>query len=110
MPVSAQAMTVADFLARANALKAKGMLAMLSPDLSVVRGEMNGAKSAYFAEADAARAKGRKDLGCPPAKGQPVISADIIMADLAAIPGPLKARTSVKSAVYAIMRKHYPCR
>lgn len=104
------AMTVAEFLARAEALKAKGMMAMMSSDLPVIRGEMQAATTAYRTDVDAARAKGRTDLGCPPPKGQAKISSDTIMADLAAIPKPLQAKLTVKAALYDVMRKRYPCR
>ena len=110
VPAVAHSMTVADFLARAEALKAKGMMAMMSPDLPVVRGEMQAATTAYRTDIDAARAKGGTDLGCPPPKGQAKISSDIIMADLAAIPKAAQARTTVKAALYEVMRKRHPCR
>ncbi len=110
LPVGVNAMTVAEFLAKADALKAKGMMAMMSSDLPVVRGEMQAATTAYRTEVDAARAKGRTDLGCPPPKGQAKLSSDIIMADFAAIPKPAQARTPVKVALYDVMRKRYPCK
>lgn len=110
LPALANAMTVAEFLARADALKAKGMMAMMSSDLKVVRGEMQAATTAYRAEVDAARANGRTDLGCPPPKGQAKIGSDAIMADFAAIPKGAQARMTVKSALYDVMRKRYPCR
>ncbi len=110
LPMAAPAMTVAEFLAKADALKAKGMMAMMSSDLPVVRGEMQAAATAYRADVDAARAKGRTDLGCPPPKGQAKLSSDIVMADLAAIPKPTQARTTVKAALYDVMRKRYPCK
>lgn len=103
-------MTVAEFLARAEALKAKGMMAMMSSDLPVIRGEMQAATSSYRADVDAARAKGRTDLGCPPPKGQAKISSDTIMADLAAIPKAAQAKMTVKAGLYAAMAKRYPCR
>ncbi|UVO55349.1 hypothetical protein [Sphingomonas sp. SUN039] len=110
LPVAANAMTVAEFLTRAEALKAKGMMAMMSSDLPVIRGEMQAATTAYRADVDAARAKGRKDLGCPPPKGQAKLSSDIVMADLAALPKAVQARTTVKAALYDLMRKRYPCK
>lgn len=110
VPAMATAMTVAEFLTRADALKAKGMMAMMSPDLKVVRGELQAATTAYRTDVDAARAKGRTDLGCPPPKGQAKITSDSIMADLAAVPKAAQARTTVKSALYDVMRKRYPCR
>ncbi len=109
-PAMVHAMTVAEFLARAETLKAKGMMAMMSSDLPVIRGEMQAATTAYRTDVDAARAKGRTDLGCPPPKGQAKISSDTIMADLAAIPKPLQAKLTVKAALYDVMRKRYPCR
>lgn len=109
-PATLNAMTVAEFLMRANALKAKGMMAMMSSDLPVIRGEMQNATSAYRTDVDAARARGRTDLGCPPPKGQAKISSDLIMADLAALPKPAQARLSVKAALYDIMRTRYPCK
>jgi hypothetical protein len=110
IPLAANAMTVAEFMAKADGLKAKGMMAMMSSDLPVVRGEMQAATGAYRTEVDAARAKGRTDLGCPPPKGQAKLSSDIIMADFAAIPKPAQARMTVKAALYDVMRKRYPCR
>ena len=110
LPVAASSMTVAEFLARAEALKAKGMMAMMSSDLPVIRGEMQAATSTYRADVDAARAKGRTDLGCPPPKGQAKISSDTIMADLAAIPKAAQAKMTVKAGLYAAMAKRYPCR
>ena len=64
VPVAANAMTVAEFLAKAEGLKAKGMMAMMSSDLPTVRGEMQAATGAYRTDVDAARVKGRTDLGC----------------------------------------------
>jgi hypothetical protein len=110
MPIAASAMTVAEFLAKAEALKAKGMMAMMSSDLPVVRGEMQAATTAYRTDVDAARAKGRTELGCPPPKGQAKISSDTIMADLAAIPKAVQAKVSVKAGLYAAMAKRFPCR
>ena len=38
LPASAQAMSVAEFLAKANALKAKGFLAIGSPEIKLPKG------------------------------------------------------------------------
>jgi hypothetical protein len=109
-PLAAQAMTVAEFLTKANALKAKGMLAMMSSDLPVVRKELDDAFAGYRADADAARARGRKDLGCPPPKGQAKVSSDEIMAALAAMPKPAQAKLSVRAGITDFMAKRYPCK
>lgn len=109
-PMTANAMTVAEFLAKAEALKAKGMVAMLSSDIGLLRGEMKAATSTYRIDVDAARAKGRTDLGCPPPKGQVKVDSDMVMADLAAVPKAVQAKTTVKSAFYAAMARRFPCR
>jgi hypothetical protein len=110
LPMAANAMTVAEFLAKAEALKAKGMMAMMSSDLPVVKGEMQAATGSWRADVDAARANGRTDLGCPPPKGQVKLSSDVIMADLAALPKAVQAKTTVKAAFYAAMLKRFPCK
>jgi hypothetical protein len=110
MPFATNAMTVAEFLAKAEALKAKGMMAMMSSDLTVVRSEMQAATTAYRADVDAARAKGITTLGCPPPKGQVKLSSDVILADFAATPKAAQKRTTVKAGLYAIMVERFPCR
>lgn len=110
MPFAANAMTVAEFLAKADALKAKGMMAMMSSDISVLRSEMQAATTAYRTDVDAARAKGVTTLGCPPPKGQANISSDMVIADFAALPKPAQQRTTVKAGLYAFMTKRFPCR
>jgi hypothetical protein len=110
LPALANAMTVAEFLAKAEALKAKGMMAMMSPDVGVLRGEMQAATTAYRSDVDDARAKGRTDLGCPPPKGQAKMSSDTIIADFSTIPRPLQSKMSVKTALYTVMAKRFPCR
>jgi hypothetical protein len=110
MPLAAQAMTVADFLAKANALKAQGMMAMMSPDISVLRSEMQAATTSYRADVDAARAKGVTMLGCPPPKGKANVTSDMVIADFAALPKAAQQRMTVKAGLYAFMTKRFPCR
>lgn len=103
-------MTVADFLAKAEALKAKGMGAMFSSDLKVVTNEFKAAGTAYRADVDKARTAGRTDLGCPPPKGSVKMSSNDIMAEMSAIPAAQRASTSVRTAFYRMMAKRFPCR
>jgi hypothetical protein len=110
MPLAAEAMTVAEFLAKADALKAKGMMAMMSPDISVLRSEMQAATTAYRTDVDAARAKGVTTFGCPPPKGKANITSDMVIADFAAMPKAAQPRTTVKAGLYAFMTKRFPCR
>ena len=109
LPMSAQAMSVAEFLAKANALKAKGFLALGSPDIKLLRGEVETAANAYRADIQAARAAGRAPHSCPPPKGQSKIGSKEVMAEFEAIPAAQRGM-SVKSAFYAMMKKRFPCR
>lgn len=108
VPVQAHAMTVATFLAKANGLKAKGILAMGSPDIGLLRNEMQRVAEAYRADVTRARAAGRTPHSCPPPKGQGKIGAKEVMAEFEAIP-PAQRNVSVKTAFYAMMKKRYPC-
>ena len=47
---SASAMTVAEFLAKAKALQAQGMLAAFSSDVTLLKNEMAGISAAYRAD------------------------------------------------------------
>ena len=107
--VPANAMTVAQFLAKANALKAKGILAMGSPDIALLKNEMKGIGEAYRAEIESARKAGRKPHSCPPPKGQGRMKGDELLAELERIPV-AQRNMSMKTAFYGIMKKRYPCR
>lgn len=111
VPATAQAMTVAEFLAKANALKAKGLFALGSADIGLLKSEMETVGAAYRADIEGARKAGRTPDSCPPPKGsaKAKLGGKAFLADLQAIP-PAQARiTSMKDAFYAIMRKRFPC-
>jgi hypothetical protein len=106
---SASAMTVAEFLAKANALKAKGMMAAFSSDIGLLKGEMAGVAASYRADLESARAAGRKPHSCPPPKGQTRMTSTDLLAELEKIP-PARRSMSMKAAFYGIMARRYPCR
>lgn len=108
VPASAQAMTVAEFLAKANALKAKGILAMGSPDIKLLRNEMKGIADAYRTDIESARKAGRTPHSCPPPKGKANMGGKDFLADLEAIP-PAQRGMSMKAAFYGVMKKRFPC-
>jgi hypothetical protein len=108
MAGSAQAMSVAEFLAKANALKAKGALALLSSDLGLLQKEMADISTVYRADLQAARAAGRAPHSCPPPKGQVKMDSSQLIAELEKIP-PRQRGMSMKAAFYAIMKRRYPC-
>ncbi|MHA6718342.1 hypothetical protein ACX40Y_02710 [Sphingomonas sp. RS6] len=102
-------MTVAEFLAKAAALKAQGPLAMMSPDLALLRSEIESASQAYRADLAAAEAGGRRPHSCPPPKGQVKLDGQQLVAEFERIP-PGQRRMSVKAGFYAVMKRRYPCR
>lgn len=106
---SASAMTVAEFLAKANALKARGMMAAFSSDIGLLKSEMAGIATAYRADLESARVAGRKPHSCPPPKGQTKMTSTELLAELEKIPA-AKRGISMKVAFYGIMARRYPCR
>jgi hypothetical protein len=109
LPASAQAMSVAEFLAKANALKAKGFLAMGSPDIKLLRTEVERASDAYRSDLATTKAAGRAPHSCPPPKGKARIGSKELIAEFEAIPAAQRG-ISVKSAFYAMMKKRFPCK
>jgi hypothetical protein len=108
IPVSAlHAMTVAVFLEKADALKARGMMAMFSSDVGVLKGEVRGAASALKAENVAARQRGRA-LYCAPEQVR--MSSTELLTFFRSIPPATRARTEVRDALRAYLVRRYPCR
>lgn len=98
----ARAMSSAEFLAKADALKAKGMMAMFSPDLGLLKAEFaNGGK--------AWRAQAHRPVACPP-PGPLKADSDMIYALVAAVPSAQRATTSATDAIVAGLNRKYPCR
>ncbi len=105
----AEAMTVAQFLAKAHALQAQGVLALTSPDLKLLQDEMHGIADAYRHDVDAAKAAHRSPSSCPPLKGQAKLTSTELIGELERIPSAQRGM-DLKPAFYAIMRRRYPCR
>jgi hypothetical protein len=99
-------MSVAAFLAKADALRAKGILALGSSDIGLLRTEGQAAGQAYKARLEAERKLG-KPSSCPP-KGTKVQS-DKLMAFLRTYPEPARPRTTMKTAIADYFIKTYPC-
>lgn len=100
-------MSVAMFLSKADALKAKGPMALLSPDLKVLKSEGQAAGEAYRARLVAERTAG-KPSSCPP-KGAKVTSNDVL-SHLRTYPAGARERTSMKTAMADFFIRNYPCR
>ncbi|MFN3515542.1 MAG: hypothetical protein ACK4YM_00075 [Novosphingobium sp.] len=100
-------MSATTFLAKADALKAKGIGALGSPDLKLLRAEGQAAGEAYRQRLQAERAQGRPS-SCPPKGTQ--VSSDKLLAHLRTYPEPVRARTSMKQAMADYFIRNYPCR
>ena len=100
-------MSAATFLAKADALKAKGIGAIGSPDIKLLRNEGQAAGEAYRQRLTAERAQGRPS-SCPP-KGAKV-NSDKLLAHLRTYPESSRARTSMKQAMADYFIRTYPCR
>lgn len=110
MPIAgAQAMPVATFLQKAEALKAKGPMALFSGDMKLLKNEVTGAAGQLKAERVAAAKAGRKPAYCPPANSGNM-SSDQIIAIMRAVPPAERPRTEVKDALRAHFARTWPCR
>ncbi len=101
-PASAE-MSVGTFVAKADALKKKGVMAMMSSDVGLLKKEMAGVTSAYRNSIKAARADGKPPHSCPPAKGS--MNSDELIAHFRTLP----ANTAIKTGFYELMKRKYPC-
>lgn len=110
LPTTAQAMTVAQFLVKAHALKAKGPLAIFSSDLGPVREEIKAVATSYRADLRADKAAGRPPHSCPPPEGSEAakIKPASFLTDLERIPVSQRSM-SMKTAFYQIMKHRWPC-
>lgn len=107
-PALAQAgdMTVSTFLAKADALKGRGPMALFSSDYKLLHDEGHAAGEAYRARLKTERAAGRPS-SCPP---QPVkVQPEQLMAFLRLYPEPTRARTTMRSAMADYFIRNYPC-
>jgi hypothetical protein len=100
-------MSVATFLSKADALKAKGAMALFSPDIKVLKAEGQAAGEAYRSRLVAERAAG-KPSSCPP-KGA-TVSSDQVLSHLRTYPAPARPRVTMRTAMADFFIKTYPCR
>ncbi len=100
-------MNVATFLAKADALKAKGMMALFSSDIKVLQSEGQAAGMAYKARLDGERKAGHPS-SCPPQGTK--IGSDQVLAHLRSYPAEARPQTSMRAAMADFFIKNYPCR
>ena len=104
---AALAMPATTFLAKAEALMAKGPLALFSSDVVLLKQEATQSATQLKAERLALLAQHRPTAYCPPAKSG--IGSDELLASLRRIPAPELARMQFKDAFRHILAQKYPC-
>ena len=104
----AHAMDVATFLAKADALKKKGMMALMSSDYKLLKKEIVTHSQTLRAERLAAERAKRRAAYCPPPKQN--LNSDEILAAFRSIPAAQRPRTDVKDALRALLARKFPCR
>lgn len=108
-PGAVQAMDVGTFIAKADGLQKKGMLALFSSDYRLLKGEIEGDMRQIAADARAAKAAGRPKAVCPPG-GRATLDSDEILASFRTVPPAQRQRTDVKDALRTYLSHKYPCR
>ena len=101
-------MPVSTFLAKFQALEAKGALAAVTSDATLLKKELQDDAAALRAERLAAVQSGSKPAYCPDAGAGPP-SFDEIIGALSAVPQGDRGKTEVKDALRAYMAKRFPC-
>lgn len=103
---SAQEMTVATFVTKAEALQAMGPAAMFSDDVAALKAEVARAAAAYRAHVET----GRPPRSCPPPKGSTQITSDQLLAHFRSIPQSKRKTTTVRAAFFNYATGRFPCR
>jgi hypothetical protein len=107
-PLFAQSMPVSQFLAKAEALKEKGAMALFSGDVAKLKAEVVNSGKELRTEQVAARKAGRKPATCMPEQGKASVGSNEVLAHFRSIP-PAQRSMTVKAAFAGLMRKKYPC-
>jgi hypothetical protein len=105
----ASAMPVSTFLAKAESLRKKGPLALMSSDLKLLMNQVKADSGALRSERLAAKQAGRPQAFCPPEGGVKLNDKDILTA-MQAVPPAQRAATSTQAALRAYMGRRFPCR
>lgn len=100
-------MSVATFLAKADALKARGFMALGSSDMKLLRAEGQAAGEAYGTRLLAERAAG-KPSSCPPKSARP--GSNEVLAHLRTYPEQRRHGVTMKMAMADYFIRKYPCR
>lgn len=99
-------MNAAIFLQKAEALQARGAMAMFSSDIRVLMAEGQAAGRAYRAQLEGERRAGRPS-SCPPEHAR--MGSDQLLAHLRSYSPEQRQRITMRAAMADLFRKTYPC-
>lgn len=99
-------MPVAVFMAKAEALQAKGAMAFFSSDVGLLKAEVTGSAQAFRRQLKA-EVVGGKPSACPPEHA--ALTSDDILAHMRAYPAAARPRIPVSQAIADLFRKSVPC-
>lgn len=102
----ASAMSVAEFLTRADALKARGAMALFSGDLKLLMREVKAAGQGVRTDNRRRQQAGLAPRSCPPERVS--MKSDELLAALRTIP-PGDRGISVQEGFARMMAARYPC-
>jgi hypothetical protein len=109
VPATAQAQTtVAEFLAKTEALRTGGAAALQSPEIMQLRAETAAMIDDYRALLAQQKARGETPHSCPPPKGQARLGSNDLIREFRALPAADRGM-AIRDAFHAMMRKRYPC-
>lgn len=100
-------MKISVFLAKADALKAKGIMALGSSDIALLKAEGKAAGSAYRARIKSDKAKSLPPHSCPPAKA--AVNSDDLLSHFRSYSASAREQVSVRTGFADMMKKRYPC-
>lgn len=101
-------MRISTFLQKADALKEKGMLALASSDVGLLKSEGKAAGEAYRARIKSDKANKRPAHSCPPAKA--ALKSDDLIAHFRTYSAAQRQQITVKAGFADMMQKRYPCK
>jgi hypothetical protein len=104
----ATAMDVATFVAKADALEKKGMMALFSSDYKMLKGEIESAAVQLRTERLAAQKANRPVAFCPKEKSAQ-LNVKELLGHFRAIPAAQRPRTQVKDGLRSLFARKYPC-
>ena len=108
LPAAASAMPVSTFLAKAEALKKKGPLAIFSGDLKLLTKQIEADGAALRAQNKAAAAAGRRKAYCTPGAGVKIGQKEVLDA-MNAVPPAKRMSTTTQEAMRDYFARRFPC-